>query len=178
MLLNVLPKSHLFLPISALPISHLLLPPNLLPISHLLLFLLDVLPISHPNLFLLLQLPYPKTPRKGSKSRWSKTKRKRKRSILHPTRTPQTRKGQCTAWQRQIKEEEEKKCDQGMRIGKSREDFDEKVMHFRGRGTRQSWSWLNTLWHISNGYRNEHLEITVTERNRCTTQKRRNFETT
>ena len=40
----------------------------------------------------LLQLLYLKTPRNGSKARWSKTKRKRKRSILNPKSARQTRK--------------------------------------------------------------------------------------
>ena len=50
--------------------------------SHLLLLLLDLIPISPSNLLLLLQLLYPKTPRNGSKAPWSKTKQKRKRSML------------------------------------------------------------------------------------------------
>ena len=48
----------------------------------------DQLPKSSP----LLQLLYLKTPRNGSKARWSKTKRKRKRSILNPKSARQTRK--------------------------------------------------------------------------------------
>ena len=52
------------LPLNVLPISHLLL-----PISHLLLLLLGVLPISHPNLLLLLQLLYLKMLRNRSKTR-------------------------------------------------------------------------------------------------------------
>ena len=90
--LTVLPTSHLLLPIIVFPISYLLLRLNILPVSHLLLLLLDVVPISLPNLLLLLQLLYPKTPRNGSKPRWSKRKQKRKRSMLHPTRTTETRK--------------------------------------------------------------------------------------
>ena len=107
--LNVLPISHLFLPINILTISHLLLPLNVLPINHLLLpfnllsiihlLLLDALPISHPNLLLFLELLYPKTLRNGRKA---KTK---KRSMLHPTRTTQTRKRWCSARRRQNKEE-------------------------------------------------------------------------
>ena len=90
--LNVLPISLLVLPPHILPISHLHIPINVLPISHLLLLLLEVLPISYPNILLLLQLFYTKIPTKRRKARWSKTKRKRKSSRLHPKRTTKTRK--------------------------------------------------------------------------------------
>ena len=49
-------------------------------------------PDQSPKSSPLLQLLYPKTPRNGSKAWWSKTKRKRKRSILNPTSARQTRK--------------------------------------------------------------------------------------
>ena len=42
-----------------------------------------------------------------------------------------------------------------MKMGGYRKVCDEKRMYFRGRGSRQSWSLLNAIWHISNGYRNE-----------------------
>ena len=90
--INILQISHLLPPLSILPISHLLLTLNVLPINYLLLLSLDVLLISHRNPLLLLQLLYPKTPRNGSKARWQKTKRKRKRSMLHSMGTTQTKK--------------------------------------------------------------------------------------
>ena len=106
---NVLLISHLQLPLSALPIGHLLLPLNVLLMSHLLLLLLDLIPISPSNLLLLLQLLYPKTPRNGSKAPWSKTKQKRKRSMLwerhNQVQWKKNRKGQCPATRRQNKED-------------------------------------------------------------------------
>ena len=78
------------LQLNVLPISHLLVPLNVLSISHLLLLLLDVLQISHPIVLYLLELLYPKTPTNRSKARLSKWKRKR--SLLHLTRTTQNRK--------------------------------------------------------------------------------------
>ena len=124
----------LLLPLNILLINHLLLPFNILPISHLLL-LINILPISH----LLLPL-YPKTPRNRNKARWSKTKRKRKRAVPFKTKTKQRRKNQYG---------------QGMEMSGHRKAHDKKGMYFRGRDTRRSWPWLYTLWHISNGYRNE-----------------------
>ena len=68
---------------TVLSINYLLLPLNVLRISHLLLLLLDIHLISHPNLLIILQLLYPKTQRNVSKDQ---------SSMLHPTRTTQTRK--------------------------------------------------------------------------------------
>ena len=64
-------------------------------------------------------------------------KQKRKRSILHPMRTTQTRKGQCPARRRQNKEEKNQ-YDRGMEMGGQRKAYDEKRMYFRGRGNCRS----------------------------------------
>ena len=88
--INAPPLSHLLLPLNVLPINLVLVPLNELLISHLTLLLLDLLPICHPNLLLILQLLYPKTPGDRSKAQWSKTSKKRERSVLHPTKVTQT----------------------------------------------------------------------------------------
>ena len=95
---------------------------------------------------------------------------KEKRSMLHRTRTTQTRK---RANSRKAKTKQRRKKPippRVMKMGGYRKVCDEKRMYFRGRGSRQSWSLLNTVWHISNGYRNEWTS-------RYATQKGCNFET-
>ena len=133
----------LLLSLNILLINHLLLPFNVLPISHLLLSL------------------YPKTPRSRSKARWSKTNWKRIRSMLHLTRTTQSRK-RGVSRKNKTKQRRKNQCDRGIEMGGYRKSRDKKRMYFRGRDTRWSWPLLNTLWHISNGYRNE-----WTSRNQC-----------
>ena len=59
--------------------------------------------------------------------------------------------------------------------GRIKKSLLQKGMHFSGRGTRRSCSWLNTLWHISNGYRNGWTSRSHCNRNEYT-QKGRNFE--
>ena len=151
--INVLPISHILLPLKVLRISHLLLPLNVLPISHLLLLLLDVLPISHPNLLLLLQLLYPKAPTDGNKARWSKTKWKKKRSMLRLRRTTQIRKrvASCkTNTKQREKNNTTKKWkwqDKEKSITKKECTLEEEVLADLDHGS--------TLWPIANGYRNE-----------------------
>ena len=145
--------------------------------SHLLLLSLEVLPISHPNLLFLLQLLYPKTPRNGSKARWSKKKWKRKRSI-HPTRTTQSRKRQCPAKQRQSKEkkpitaEEWKLQDKEKPMTKKECTLETEVLVNLDHG------WIPFgIFQMVTGMNNI-LEVIVTEMNRYATQQCCNFETT
>ena len=170
--MNVLPINHLLLPINVLLISHLLLPLNVLPISNLLLLLLDVLLISHP--LLLLQLLYPKTPRNGSKGRWSKTKRKRKRLMLHPTRTTQKRK-RAVSHKTKTKQRRKKPMrpwNGNVKIMKSLCTLEEEALINLDHGSTHS-----DIFQTVTGM-NELLEIIVTETHRYAIQRGRNFETT
>ena len=114
--LRVFLISNPLLQIKVLPINHLLLPLNVLLINHLVLLLLGVPPICHLNLLLLLQLLYPKTPTNRRKARWSTTKQKRNRSMLHPTRTIQTRK-RAVSCKTKTKQKRKKQYDRGMEMG-------------------------------------------------------------
>ena len=113
---NVLPISHLLLPINVLQISHLLLPLSVLPISHLLMLLLDVVPISHPIY--------------SSFYSYSTQKHQETESKLDDQRQNEKEKGQCSirreqhklekravSRKRKTKQRRKNQYDRGMEMG-------------------------------------------------------------
>ena len=100
-------------------------------------------------------------PRNGSKAQWSNCLWNEKGKGQYTIRREQHKPEKSSVSQGEGKTKKKKTITTEEWKG-NRKAYDEKGMYFRGRGNCRSWSWLNTLWHISNGYKNE-----WTSKNHC-----------